>query len=276
MNLRITIGILLLALLAMAPFSSRAFEPEKPVSQVPEASALIEEVWNGLGGNLGVPELDDSIAKLEKAERLDPSNHDLLIILCDLYWERGERVKDASEQGKKEAECFFLKCHETAKRALEIEDSAAAHYYAAIGLGAVAENQSILKQVSSFPEVRSHMEWIGENDRHYGDGAYARFWCDCYVNAPKPIIKVIGHGQDEVCDMLDEAIEHNPEDVSNYMYRIRCCHDETMKEKSVSLLEKALKADEKSAPKQRQYNAYFREKALKYWKELTGKEYPAR
>lgn len=263
------------ALLAVFALAALAFSTEKPRSENPRAQALIDQVWAGRDQDWEAKRLDRQISDMEEAERLDPGNPGIKSYLSRLYFERGMTEEERKGPGYREkARQYFERGYEAARKALSLKETSLGHYLAAINKGAAVAGAGVVEQVRSFREVKNHMDWIGKHDPNYHYGAYARFWLDCYENAPDPIIAVAGISKEEACARLDHAIRLEPRYLENHYYRVNSCIDPEDEKNYLGALDAALKIDPNSLPAEQSTNLYYHGLLHKKWKARTGKDHP--
>ena len=237
--------------------------------------ALIDKVWAGRDQDWEAKRLDQQISDLEEAERLDPQNPGIKSFLSRLYFERGMTEEEKKGPGYREkARQYFERGYEAARKALSLKETSLGHYLAAINKGAAVAGAGIVEQVRCFREVKNHMDWIGKHDPNYHYGAYARFWLDCYENAPDPVIAVAGISKAEACQWLDDAIRREPRYLENHYYKVNSCIDPDDEKSYLTALDAALKIDPNSLSTERSTNDYFHGKLREMWKVKTGKEHP--
>jgi len=253
-----------------------AREPKKPVSQKPEAQALIDQAWAGLDEEMSLKTIDQAIALEEKAVKADPNNADLLAELADEYWQRGDLMPKNSDQDYAARKVYFQKGLDTATRSLAVKETAAGHYWAATNLAAVNENASIFKQASIFLDLSKHMDWIDQNAKGYKYGATARFSSEVSVRVPGVVIKMVGQDPNENYERLKNAIATEPRFFQNYTYQAKFLYHQGKKDEALNTLDQVLKMDPNAFPEERAYNKFEQSRARQYWKQWTGKDYPGR
>ncbi len=258
------------------PFSAEAREPRKPRSQNPRAQAYLDRAWEVLDQEMTLKEIDQAIAYLEKAVALDPDNHEILVELSDEYYQRGDQMPRESRADYKARNKYFKKGHEAAVKAMEIKETAPAHYWIAVNLAAGSENKSILSRAMLFPKLNKHMDWISHHDRDYKYGGTARFWSKVVTRVPEVVIKVVGEDPEEIFEELELSIKKEPRFMDNYIYKAALCNHMDKKEEALGILDQVLRMDPEAFPEERAYNRYAQKKSRAYWKEWTGKEYPDR
>ena len=262
------------ALLVLASLALLAFSTEKPHSQNPHAQFLIDKVWAGHNQPWDAKRLDTEIADLEEADRLDPNNPGILTCLSNYYFERGMTEEEKGPGYRERARQYYDRGYEFAKKSLSIKETSLGHYLAAINKGASVAGQGIVTQARSFYEIKGHMDWIGKHDPSFHYGAYARFWLDCYKNAPDRIISLAGISKDEACSLLDDSIRREPRYLENRYYQLTSCIDPKAEQAWLGALNAALSIDPNSLPAEQSSNTYYRGILKKMWKTKTGKEHP--
>jgi tetratricopeptide (TPR) repeat protein len=265
--------ILIIAAFSMA---AEAREPQKPLSQNPQAQTLIDQAWAGLDQEMSLKTIDQAIALDEKAVALDPKNADLLAELADEYWQRGDLMPKNNNADYDARKVYFQKGLDIANKSLAIKETAAGHYWTATNLASTDENASIFKQASIFLEVSRHMDWIDLNAKGYKYGATARFWSEVSVRVPGIVIRIVGKDPNENYQKLEDAIKTQPGFLQNYRYKANFQHHQGKKEDALNTLDQMLKMDPATFPPERAYNQFDQGRARELWKEWTGKDYPAR
>ncbi len=266
--------LILLVLGGALPAEGR--EPAKPVSGNPEAQVWVDRAWAALDQEMSLLQIDEAIACLEKALALDPDNPEILVELSDEYYQRGDQMPRESKEDFRARAVYFNKGLSTAEKALEIREDAGAHYWAAVNLAASCEDRGRLRQAMIFPRLNRHSEWVQAHDRHYKYGAIARFWSRVVTRIPGVVVKMVGEDPNRVFAALEEAIQTEPRFVDNYLYKAEFYDYMGRRGEALDALEFALRMDPEAFPEERAYNRYAQKKAVLYWREWTGKEYPQR
>jgi len=267
--------VLVLALVGW-PCGLEGREPAKPVSENPQAQVWVDRAWATLDEEMTLPRIDEAIESLEKALALDPDNPEILVELADEYYQRGDQMPRVSKEDYRARAATFRKGLQTAEKALAIREDAGAHYWAAVNLAASCEDQGRLRQVMIFPRLDAHMDWIQARDRHYKYGAIARFWSRVVTRVPGVVVKMVGEDPNRVFSALEEAIRTEPRFLDNYVYKAEFYHHMGRPEDALEVLSLVLRMDPDVFPSERAYNRYAQRKAVRYWRDWTGKEYPER
>jgi tetratricopeptide (TPR) repeat protein len=267
--------LLMLFFLARA-MEAESREPMKPNSGNVNAQAWVDKAWAALDEEMTVPTIDQAIACLEKAVTLDPANAEILVELADEYYQRGEQMPRDGKRDFEARAVYFVKGEQAAERALELQETAGAHYWTAVNLAASFENRSAFRQVTIFPALNGHMDWIQANDRNYKYGAISRFWSRVVTRVPGVVVRMVGENPNRIFGALEEAIRIEPRFVDNYLYQAEFLHHMGRQDDALRVLAQALRMDPEAFPEERAYNRYAQRKAVLYWKEWTGKAYPER
>ena len=275
MKTRTTI-IQIILLIAAFSMAAEAREPQKPLSQVPEAQKLIDQAWAGVDQEMSLKMIDQAIALEAKAVALDPKNADLLAELADEYWQRGDLMPKKNDADFDARNGYFLKGLDNAKKSMALKETAAGHYWTATNLASTDENANILKQASIFLEVSRHMDWIDANAKGYKYGGTARFWSEVTTRVPGVLIKIVGKDPNENYQNLENAIKTQPGFLQNYRYKANFQHHQGKTEDALKTLDQMLKMDPNAFPPERAYNQFDQGRGRELWKEWTGKDYPQR
>jgi tetratricopeptide (TPR) repeat protein len=267
---------ILVLLLILAPGSAFSREPVKPKSSNPEAQALIDKAWNVVAVDLTIQTADKAIAYLEEADKLDPDNPEILVALADECWQRGDLMPRKEKEDYEARNVYFSKGLEAADKALSLKETAGAHYWHCANLASSYESRSILSQARIFLDLDRHMGWIEENDVSYLYGGYARFWSEVTSRVPDALLRMVGTDPNEVYGQLENAIRIEPRYLLNYSYQAKFLHRMGDNEKALEALKKAIEADPDIFPQELAKNKHAQKMAREYWKDFTGKDYPAR
>jgi len=248
----------------------------KPKSNNPEAQALLDQALEVLKQEYTIPNLDQAISLLEKANQLDPNNHDILVELADKNWQKGDLLPEKTDADFKARKAYFEKGLKYAEQALKIKESAGAHYWFAANLGSSYEHASILSQAKIFPSLKKNCDWIQTRNPEYFYGGAARIWSKVVSKVPDIVLKMVGEDPNQVFGWLEDAIKTEPRYLLNYVYKGQFCWRMGKKDDALSALDYALKQDPSIFTEEVAKNKLALRKAQEMWKEFTGKEYPAR
>ena len=248
----------------------------KPKSENPEAQKLIDQAWALVKADMTIANIDKAIKLLEKANQLDPNNHDILVELADYYWQRGDLMPEETKEERKARERYFIKGKEYAEQALKIKESAGAKYWYSANLASSYEFKSVFAQASIFPTLKKNVDWILERDPDYFYGGAARFWSKVVAKVPTVVMRMVGQDPKEIEEVLQTAIDHFPNYLLNYVYKAMFCWKLGKKDEALKALDYALKQDPNIFPEEVAKNRLAQRTARKLWKKYTGKEYPER
>jgi len=275
MNLKSKI-LLFLLITAVLPATGNSREPVKPKSQNPAAQKFIDKAWTALDQNMTTKEIDTAIKHLEKAVELDPNNDLLLCELAGEYFQRGYQMPDDDKKQIEARNVFFEKGYEAAQKANGIRESAGSHGWTAANLGSLKQHSSFITQAAILPELNSHLDWITQNDKDYKYGFVTRFWTGIMSRAPDMILDMLGEAPEGIFQDQLKAVEKEPRYVENYIYLAEFYNSVRKKDEALKWLEKGIQIDPESFPEERAYNRYMQKNAKVFWKEWTGKDYPAK
>jgi tetratricopeptide (TPR) repeat protein len=253
--------------------ASLAREPVKPGSGNPEAQALIDKAWKAVEIDLTTQTADEAIKYYEHALKLDPDNPEMMVALADECWQRGDQMPRETDHEFDARNVYFEKGLEYAKKALEIKESAGAHYWYCANLASSYESRSAFAQAGIFLDLNRRMEWIQENEITYLYGGYARFWGQVLSRVPGLVIKLTGEDPDRVYAELENAIKIEPGYLLNYTYQGEFLHRMGKEEESLEALKKAIEKEPGVLPKELAKNKLAKKRALEDWKEFTGNQY---
>ncbi|MFO8056631.1 MAG: hypothetical protein R6V10_04985 [bacterium] len=247
----------------------------KPVSDVPKAQKYIDRAWE-LEKTGATPEIfKQCIELMEKANQADPQNPMILVDLARYYWSYGNELPKETEEQQQKLEEIYGKGLEYAERSLELEETAAAHYWVAVNKAAGKEFSSVISQAAAFPAIYGHSEDTKKIDPDYDYGAPGRLWSEILTRVPKLAVKMVGWDVNEAVAEINTAIEKHPHYIENYVYKARFYYNYFEdKQKALDILEKGLAIDPCSMPEAEATNRIAIKDGKKLWKKITGKEYP--
>ena len=152
------------------------------------------------------------------------------------------------------------------------------HYWYAVNRASSKEFSSIVMQAAAFPSIYSHSDKVGEIDEDYYYGAYGRLWSEVLVRTPKVVVELVGWDMQEAVDDINDSIEKEPRYLNNHVYNARFLDSYFgNKEEALKLLDHVLKQDSKTLlPEEQTSNRVAQREARGLWKDITGKEYPAK
>jgi len=263
----------LVALVLVAVHVSHSREPEKPESDSRSAQNLIDMAWHALDEEITEKNVDKAIKYLKMTLELDRDNHEVMVELADEYFFRGRLMPEDSEENIKKAKEFYAKGKKYAADALDIKDSAGAHYWYAANLGAMHKHNSIMRQASVFPDVAGHVKWVEKNDPHYKYGVTARFWAGVVIASQPLVIDMMGRDPQQIFQDLEGEIKRAPGYVENYVMMAKYLRHLEKPGEAVATLEDALAIDPTELSGEEAMNRYSQERARMFYREWTGKEY---
>jgi len=271
----LVVTLLLFSFHVFLPPQAKARSAEKPGSEILAAREHIDTAWKALDEEMGLEELDIAIEQLEKAVELDPDNAALLAELSQEYFWRGDLVPGINSKEKHERETMFKKGLDAARKSLDIEETAAGHYWFASNLVIMKKQVSLMAQAMAFPKIRGHMKWVEEHDRDFNYGAAAFFWSRVVVEAPPAAVRIIGEDPEQLYDEIEKSIAVEPLYIKSHVFKARFYYEMGKEEEGLEILEKALAMDPEALPNEKAMNRYALQLGRELWKEWTGEDYPA-
>ncbi len=249
----------------------------KPTSQNAEAQKLIDEAFE-LDRSGSSAEISKKCYQLmEKADKLDPNNPSILNDVARHYWMYGNHLPKVTDGDKEKLEDIYAKGLNAAEKSVKIKETTGGHYWLAVNKAAGLEFSSIFSQAAAFPSIYSHSEWVKNNDAQYYYGASGRLWSEILVRVPKAAVELVGWDVQEAVDTIDEGIKVEPRYFNNYLYKARFINTYFgNKDEALTMLDEMLKKDPGIFPEEKMDNEICQEDAKELWKEITGKDYPAK
>lgn len=266
------------AVICLAALPAGAAGLYKPASKKPAAQALIDQAWTLQATEYSTANFRRCIAWMEQADRLDPNNHTILTDLARYYWQLGDSLPRQTEAQRKTVVGHFNRGQALAERSMKIRETADGHYWYAVNLAAGLEFSSFMSQVAAFPSIYSHTQYVMRHDPDYDYGAPGRLWAEILSRVPKSVVETVGKKYvEEAAAEIDRALKKWPLMICNYVYKARFIyHYYGDKEGALKLLDQAMKMDVNAVPGELASNRAEQQNARKAWKEITGKDYPAR
>jgi hypothetical protein len=120
------------------------------------------------------------------------------------------------------------------------------------------------------------MSRVDRRDPYYLYGATRRFGSEVFVRVPTWLTEQFGFKPEYLEEDLQMNIEKWPNYFDNYVFIARVYLWEKNRSKALVALDYVLSHDPAAMPEEKAENVRQQETARKLWKEITGKEYPAR
>jgi len=274
---RLTILTVVAASLTLIAAPVLAGGIEKPTSQNPEAQKLIDQAWNLDKTKAGADVYKQCYELLEKADKLDPNNNEILTDLSRYYWNYGDNLPKETEEQQDMLEDLYDKGMDAAEKSMDIKETVDNHYWYAVNKAASLEFSSIVSQAAAFPSIYKHSQYVTKHDADYYYGASGRLWSEILVRVPKVVVEMVGWDVQEAVDDISDSIEKEPRYLENYVYKARFIYGYfDKKDEALELCDQALKADPKALPDEVMANKVAQDNARELWKKITGKDYPAK
>ncbi len=272
----LTLAAIFLVMAALNP--AEAWEQKRIECKKPEAQKLADQLYELLSKDVGREAYKKAIELMEKAVEIEPENDQLWVELSGDYWEYADKLPKETDEQKKVRIEWFTKGLNAAEKAMEIEESAGAHFWYATNLGARGEMKGIIRSVPLFPDLVKHMDRCDELDPNYLTGGTARFWSEVITRVPNLALRLAGMSKEAAIDDLKNAIKKNPLYFNNRIFYARYLLRLDEKDKALERLEFVLSHDPEAIDNPALYSQNHADvtEAHKMWVEITGKPYPKR
>lgn len=272
--IKIMVASVIVVVLAFVPAFAGGLVKAK--SKNAEAQQLIDKAWAMDRSGSSVKIFKECISLLEKADKLDPNNPDILTDLARYYWNHGDLLPKSTSAQKKLLQGIYAKGMSYAEKSLKVKETVAAHYWFAVNKAASMEFSNIMSQAASFPAIYKHSMYVRTNEPSFYYGANGRLWTEILVRVPKKVVEIVGTKYvDEAIMEIDNALKAEPRYFDNYVYKARFVNAYYgKKDEALQLLETVLKQDASVFPEETVANKIAQKNARELWKEITGKDYP--
>ena len=266
-----------IALLAAVMIASQVFAGAlpKPRSKNPEAQKLIDQAWALELVDSNAKIFKDCIALMEKADKLDPNNPEILIDLSRYWWSYGDNLPKQTKEQQRALEAYYSKGMAYAEKSLAIKESVAAHYWWAVNKAAGLEFSGIASQAAGFPSIKKHVDYVTGHEPDYYYGGSGRIWSEIQSRVPKILVKIVGWNVQDTIDQINNGIKLEPRYFDNYVYKARFYYvyfDD--KNEALKALDVILKQDPNVLPSELTANKVSQRDGRELWKQITGKDYP--
>lgn len=254
-----------------------AWERKRIICRNPEAQKLADQLYDMLIKEKSQANAKKAIELMEKASQIEPANDQLWIELSGDTWEYFDSLPKAAKPEQDIRLAGFNKGVAAAEKALAIKETAAANFWWACNKASAGEMIGIMKSIPIFPQLMKHSEKCDKMDPDYGIGATARFWSEVIARVPDIAVKAVGMKKEDAVIAIEAQIKKSPQYLNNYLFDARYMLRLNRKEDALKILDVCLKADPKAGkPEWYSENVVTQRDSKKLWKEITGKEYPAR
>jgi len=249
----------------------------KPTSKKPEAQKLIDQAWALEKKDSNAEIYKQCIALMEKANQIDPNNPGILTDLARYWWNYGDNLPKQTAEQKKRLEGIYEKGMAYAEKSLKIKETSGGHYWYAVNKAASLEFSSMISQAAAFPSIYKHSQWVTDHEPNYYYGAPGRLWSEVLTRVPKKVVEMVHWNVQEAVDEINKAIKIEPRYFDNYVYKARFLYKYFgNKQEALKLLDYVLKQSPNVFPEEITANKVSQRDARILWKQITGKEYPAK
>ena len=239
-----------------------------------KAEALYRDAKVALNERYDEPTGRAAVGKLEEAVTLCPGWEAAWVYVSEEAWNVGDAQP---EKAKAEKMAWFRKGEAAGDRALAINPSSAGGlYWKTTNMASIADVKGWMSSLWLFPTLRANMNRVDALEPHYYYGIVARFWCAVFDRVPLFLADRFGVNINDLIARTEDEIRHEPRYFSNYVYLARLLAIRKERDRALARLEYVLSNDPAILPDEAGDNAFERGNARVAWKQITGKDYPAR
>ncbi len=246
-------------------------------NQKAQAQALYGQAMAMLKDNLDNKTIAQAIVLLEKSAELDPSSEDTWIQIAWRYWMLGDDMPKGNGDERDARLKLFEKGMAAAEKAMALNRrSVGGLYWYTVNMAAAGEMRGILSSLGMAGTLFGNMSRVDRRDPYYLYGATRRVGSEVFVRVPTWLTEQFGFKPEYIEEDLQMNIEKWPNYFDNYVFLARVYLWEKNRSKALVALDYVLSHDPAAMPEEKAENVRQQETARKLWKEITGKEYPAR
>ena len=264
---------LLAFVLAAASVAAEGLPPCPAADRV-RTEALYGEAKAALNERYDEPTARAAVAMLDEAVTLCPGWDAAWVYLSEEAWNVGDALP---AKAKAEKMAWFRKGEAAGDRALAIDPSSAGGlYWKTTNTAGIADVKGWMSSLWLFPTLRANMNRVDALDPHYYHGIVARFWCAVFDRVPLFLADRFGVNVDDLVARAEGEIRREPRYFSNHVYLARLLAKRKDQGRALASLEYVLSHDPAALPDEKGDNAFEQGNARVAWKQITGKDYPAR
>jgi tetratricopeptide (TPR) repeat protein len=242
-----------------------------------EADGLYREAVALLQKDLSNETLAKALALLERAAAQDPGREEVWIEISWRAWMLGDDLPKGAGEDKKKRLAYFDKGMAAGKKAIELNPkSVGGLYWYSVNMAAGGEMKGVLSSLTMAGELFSNISRVDRRDPYYLYGATRRFGSEIFVRIPPFLSEQFGFKPAYLEEDLLANIEKWPHYFDNYLYLAHVYVWNKTPDKALDMLDFILKSPPEIMPEERAENARTQLQARKYWKEITGKDWPER
>ncbi|HUT56226.1 MAG TPA: hypothetical protein VM658_22735 [bacterium] len=263
-------GLLLVALSINSPRAQNQDAGSQAGKLYGQAMAMLKD-------SLDNKTITQALALLEKAAELDPDSEETWTQIAWRHWMLGDDMPKSSGDEKQARLKLFEKGMAAAEKAMALNPrSVGGLYWYTVNMAAAGEMRGILSSLSMAGTLFGNMSRVDRRDPYYLYGATRRFGSEVFVRVPAFLTAQFGFKPEYIEEDLQMNIEKWPNYFDNYVFLARVYLWEKNGQTALEPLDYVLSHDPASMPEERAENLRQQGTARLLWKEITGKEYPAR
>ena len=242
-----------------------------------QADKLSGQAMAMLKDSLDNNTITQALVLLEKAAQLDPKNEQTWTQIAWRYWMLGDDLPKSSGDEKEARLKLFEKGMAAAQKAMALNPrSVGGLYWYTVNMAAAGEMRGILSSLGMAGTLFGNMSRVDRRDPYYLYGATRRFGSEVFVRVPTWLTEQFGFKPEYIEEDLQMNIEKWPNYFDNYVFIARVYLWEKNQPKALDALDYVLSHDPAGMPEERAENLRQQQTARRLWKEITGKEHPAR
>jgi len=252
--------------------------PARPLS-VEEAQA--KKVIVEAAGILAEAETDERFGQAaslyRQAIEIAPKYDEAWSGLGNAYFLQGLNLPREGNSAKEKKLELYGRGKEACSKAQTLDpQSPAANLCLANLLLAEGEVKGMVASAWVLPEVFKLSDRIAAIDPYYDDGAIFRTFAVVLYIVPSWLARSFGFAPEIILPYLDKALERAPDRFVNYSVRAGIYKKMGQKEKALDDLGYMLSHDPAALPEFQRENRMQQQKALRQWKDISGRDYPGR
>ncbi len=256
-------------------------KPPRKLSTEEEQAALVIKQAEALNAQADcVKDEDEALALFREAAKVAPNYDRAWSGLGMALWNRTNFMPRDTKEQKAEMEKVLAEGKQACQKAIALDpNSVAGNYWLSNIILTEASLGSWLKGAVVLPEVFKLTDQVAAVDPYYEYGAVFRTYAVVVSTVPVWLSARLGYSPEIILPYLDKGIEMEPNYFGNYTTRAGVylkLGDEPNKQKALSDLEFVLTHDPDKLAGSQSDNRRLQKEAGQTWKQITGKNYPAR
>ena len=196
------------------------------------------------------------------------------------YWAKAYLMPHETKAQKEPAFALLSEARKCCARALAIDPmSVGGNYWLANIILTEGGMKNVVQETIILPEVFKLTDKVAEVDPYFQYGAVFRTYVVVIVAVPTWLTSSLGYQPAIILPYIDKGIEMEPNCFVNYISRVSIYQklgDPESRNKALKDLEYVLTHNPDALRHWEVNNRMRQKEARKVWKEITGREYPAR